>query len=263
MRIGTYAIGGTIWLAACVVALSETSAEPPLPSIETVIQRAVDAAQGGSDNDRAFNQRYFYARAKVTEFRNGDGELKKQEKKQNVNDPARQAARPVVPQPAPQANAVTPSGAGQAPTANVRGRAFDKKDFLANPDLLDRFVLVLKGRESVNGRDALVIDFKPKAGKLPERNLKERFINRAAGRIWLDEEESQLVKADLHLTEKVDVLGGLVGSVWKFNCSIDRERTDDGLWFTRATSWHLEGREVVLRRTVDYHEQTTDLRRMR
>jgi hypothetical protein len=126
--------------------------------------------------------------------------------------------------------------------------------------LLNRFVFVLHGRETINGRDTLVVDFKPKTGKLPERNLKERFINHAAGRVWLDEAEYKLVKADLHLTEKVDVLDGIVGSVWTFHILFERQRTDDGLWFTHAMSWHLEGREAFLRRTVDYHEQLTSLR---
>ena len=183
-----------------------------------------------------------------------------------MNDPARKRVLPVSTQSAPQTNAgpsIRKSEARTETQSAVRGRAFDKKELLANPDILERFVFVLRGREIVNGRSALVIDFKPKPGKLPERNLRERFINRAAGRIWLDEEEYQLVRADLYLTERVDVFGGLVGSVWKFNCSIDRERTEDSLWFTRASSWHLEGREVWLRRTVDFHEQTAGLQRIR
>lgn len=132
-----------------------------------------------------------------------------------------------------------------------------------NPDLLNRFDFTLQGRETINGRDALVIDFKPKSGKLPEHSLKERFINKAAGRVWLDEQEAQLVKADLYLTKRVDVFGGLVGSVYKCTCTISRERTDDGLWFTRSTGWHLEGREVLFRRTVDYHQDISDVRRVR
>ena len=55
---------------------------------------------------------------------------------------------------------------------------------------------------------------------------------------------------------------GLVGAVGKFSYAFERGRTDDGMWFTRKVDWHLEGREVILRRTVDYHEQTTDVRKI-
>src|SRR5438445_218440 len=83
--------------------------------------------------------------------------------------------------------------------------------------------------------------------------IRGRFINKAAGRVWVDEEDSVLVKAELYLTDKVNVLGGLVGAVWKFNYGFHRERMPDGLWYTRTVDWHLEGREVIVRRTVDYH----------
>ncbi|MGZ5543390.1 MAG: hypothetical protein ACXWIU_01845, partial [Limisphaerales bacterium] len=93
--------------------------------------------------------------------------------------------------------------------------------------------------------------------KLPNNNFKDRFINIAVGRIWVDEGDSALVKASLHLTEKVNVIGGVVGAVGKFTCTVDRERTADGLWFTRAMDWHLEGRAVLVRRTIDHHEEKT------
>jgi hypothetical protein len=96
---------------------------------------------------------------------------------------------------------------------------------------------------------------------MPERNLKDRFINKAGGRVWVDEGDYCLVKADVHLTQKVNVGFGLIGAVWKFDYGFERGRTDDGLWFTRDVNWHLEGREVVINRQVDYHEKMIDIRR--
>jgi hypothetical protein len=257
--------GMALWLAVGSFSYAETSTAP-LPSMDTIVQRAIAAAQTEDDNNRAFNQHYYYTSASTKEFRNGDGDLRSQEKKQEAHDPLHKPARKVAqPIAAPSsASATTNSGSASSDKkSSVHGKAFEKKDFLMNPDLLNRFDFTLQGRETINGRDALVIDFKPKSGKLPEHSLKERFINKAAGRVWLDEEDAQLVKADLHLTKRVDVLGGLVGSVYKFTCTISRERTDDGLWFTRSTGWHLEGREVIFRRTVDYHQDTSDVRRVR
>ena len=49
--------------------------------------------------------------------------------------------------------------------------------------------------------------------------------------------------------------------MWKFDYGFERERTDDGLWFTRGVDWHLEGREVVFNRKVDYHEKMIDVHR--
>ena len=77
----------------------------------------------------------------------------------------------------------------------------------------------------------------------------------------MDEGDYCVVKADVHLTQKVNVGFGLIGAVWKFDYGFERGRTDDGLWFTRDVNWHLEGREVVINRQVDYHEKMIDIRR--
>ena len=61
------------------------------------------------------------------------------------------------------------------------------------------------------------------------------------------------------MTEKVNVVGGLVGAVSKFTYQFDRERMPDGLWFTRGVKWHLEGRELFVHRSIDYLEEKRDV----
>jgi hypothetical protein len=105
------------------------------------------------------------------------------------------------------------------------------------------------------------VDFKPAGGKRPAPTLKDRFLNKAAGRLWLDEEEYALVKAEVHLTESINIVGGLVATVRDFNFSFGRERTGDGLWFTRNLAWHAEAREVIVDRVIDCVETRTDVRK--
>ncbi len=233
-----------------------------LPRVETVLKRVVERSEKENENDRTFNQRYSYTRTRATEYRNSEGDLKKREEKKSQNLPVVSSAS-FLPQPVgrslgPQQNA---GSKGSQTDSRIRGRALDKKDFSLDDDLLGRFKFTLAGRDTVNGRPMLLLDFKPANRTLPERNIKDRFINRAAGRVWVDEEDYVLAKADLRLTEKVNVIGGLAGAVWAFRYAFNRERTPDGLWFTRKVDWHVEGREVVLRRTIDYHEEKTDVRR--
>ena len=99
--------------------------------------------------------------------------------------------------------------------------------------MLDRFDFKLIRRETTNGRAMLVLDFQPKQKRLPEQSIKDKFINKAAGRVWVDEAESVVMKGDLHLSERVSVFGGLIGAVWKFTYRFDRERLPDGLWYLR------------------------------
>ena len=257
-------IASAVLLATPLPLLSESIAEPPLPSVATVLKRVARQTERESDNDRAFNQRYGYTRTKVTEYRNAKGDLKKREEKKIANQPS---AVPVASQAQSAGLMLEPDlSAERSETvaevkSNVRGKAFEKKDFSINDDLLGRFEFDLAGRKTINGRSTLMLDFKPAKKDLPERNIKDRFINKAAGRVWVDEADYVIAKADVYLTETVNVVGGLVGAVWKFNYSFDRERTLDGLWFTRAVDWHLEGREVILRRAIDYHEGKTGVRK--
>jgi hypothetical protein len=231
----------------------------PLPAVGLVLQRAMEESSRESDLERAFKQHYSYTRTRVTEYRSSDGDLKSREEKTNESQP--RAVTTVQPaQTTGHATDVRPAGA-TLDGENVHGKAFDRKDFLLNPGLLNRFQFTLAGREIINGRPALMVDFQPKSGILPEQSIKDRFINRAAGRVWVDEQDYALVKADLHLTQRVNVFGGLVGAVWKCNYSFERARTDDGLWFVRNVDWHLEGRAVIVRRVIDYHEQWTNVRK--
>lgn len=229
----------------------------PLPTLEEIFPRIVERAKRETENDRKFDSTYVYVRSKVTEYRNGDGELKKHDAKISTNNPAlkRASAKPPAARPPTKPTAVS------ATHSNVRGRQFEQDDFAVSSNLVKRFEFKLIRREQLHQRPMLVIDFEPKKGRLPERNLKDKFINRAAGRVWLDEQDYAIVKADLRLTERVNVLGGLVGAIWKFTYGFERERVADGLWFTRDEKWHLEGREVIFERIVDFHAERTAVRK--
>lgn len=234
----------------------------PLPAVEDVLKRVITQVEKEGENERTFKQSYRYTRSKKTEFKNAKGEVKKTEAKSSTNDPFRRRASIILTKPATE----TKTGNDGPPTetkSNVKGKAFEKSDFPLGEDLMTRFVFTLVRREMVNGRPTLVIDFEPAKKKLPEKNIKEKFINKAAGRVWVDEQDSVPVKANLHLSAPVSVLGGLVGAVQKFSFSFNRQRTAEGIWFTLDSDWHLEGREVFIKRIVDYHEEITDVELMR
>lgn len=229
----------------------------PLPELKSVLKRVVEQVEKTEQNEKQFKQDYSYTRFKKTEYKNSDGEVKKTEEKTKVNNPL---AKRVTPAPKPvTARGARPGAPASEAQANLRGKAYDKSDFPVGDDLINRFDFTLVRREVLNGRPVLVIDFKPAKKKLPENSMKEKFLNKAAGRAWVDEEDAVPVKADLHLSAPVSVLGGLVGAVQKFTFTFNRQRTPEGVWFTTDTDWHLEGREVFFRRIIDYHEETTNV----
>lgn len=243
-----------------------TEVEQNLPSTDFVLKRVIERAEKEEENDRLFDSNYSYTRIKITQYRNVEGELKKNERKESHHDPLAQTASQQ-----PQRAVTRLHSPKDTPTnphlneteSRVRGKAVERKDFRLDEDLLSRFTFTLIGRETVNGRGMYVLEFEPRPGKLPVRSFKDKFINKAAGRVWVDDEDYAIAKAELRLTEKVDVILGLAGTVWQFQYGFERERTMEGLWFTRHVRWHLDAREVFVRRIVDYFEERTNVCKVR
>jgi hypothetical protein len=229
----------------------------PLPAKDFLLQQVIARATNSEDkNDNLFDMNYQYTRTRTWEFRNSSGILKSREEKTGVeNKPLRLA---IAARKATANKPTPPPIAKDEPVSdthsNIRGQVLKVKDY-SIPNLVKRFQFSLIGREMLNGRPSLVVDFKPLNDDLPVKQFADKFINKAAGRVWIDEQDYAIAQAHLYLTQQVNVLGGLVGAVWKFTYQFTRGRTPEGYWFARNMDWHLEGREVVVNRIVDYHER--------
>jgi hypothetical protein len=255
----------TFAAALCLAAWTNPRAQAfsqPLPAVETILQQVIAKAENEEDNDRQFRKHYAYTRSKVTEYRDAKGQVKRRQEKtgRSVPRPYRPALGPGDNPSATNRN--SPPRTRPPKGGNVEGRAFEKSDFALDRDLVNRFQFALVGREAIHDRSALRIDFQPVKKDLPVRNLTDRFVNKIAGRVWVDEVEFAVVKADLYLTEKVNVVGGLVGAVAKFIYQFNRESTPEGLWFTRDVKWHLEGRQIFAQKIIDHFEEKKDIQRM-
>jgi hypothetical protein len=233
-------------VGSCTRFYASQPAEPPLPDLQTVLRKAVERAKSEDQNDRAFKEHYGYKRLKISEERNGQGRINKHEERISPH--------------MSQAQVTIPASA-KAPSQSGSNKALDKNDFPLNQDTLSRFQFNMARREIFNNRPTLVVDFKPKE-KNSAKSYKDYLMNRAAGRIWLDEKECALVKADVHLTESISIVGGLVGSVKKFWYHLDRERTPEGYWFSRFVNWHVEFREFLAHKILEHKEQNFDLRKL-
>jgi hypothetical protein len=263
--MNTTSLAMAVLLSLAVVATAQTNdalpaIKKPLPTIDFLIQQVVIRAVSKEDtNDNLFAMNYQFTRTRIWEYRNSSGELKSREEKTTLeNRPQRLAAKAAKlaaakPSPPP----VVKDEPVSETHSNIRGKALKVKEF-SIPELVKRFQFTLIGREMLNGRPTLVADFKPVSDRLPVNSLADKFINKAAGRVWIDEEDYAIAQAQLHLTQQVNVFGGLVAAVWKFTYNFTRVRTPEGYWFARSMDWHLEGREAVFNRIVDYHERKID-----
>lgn len=238
----------TLLLGARSLLADEPVASPTEPpSVASLLQRVIAQKANDPDYDRQFDARYAYERVRTFEVREGDGDLIRQEVKRLSNDPARAHTS--------EDDAVVPTDA-----RGRKGRAYHRRDFQLTEELLQRFQYTLAGQELVAGRPAWILDFQPAKPALPTKDLKDRFINKTAGRVWIDATEAVVVRGHFHLIDSVNVFGGLVGAVRQCNTTFERERTHAGDWYVRRFDWHLEGRKLFSKRIMDFHEERDRVR---
>lgn len=212
------------------------------PSVGDILRRVAERWQSEEENKAAFLARYAFTHRQVTEKWDRDGTLKERQEEARRHDPA-QTKEPR--------------------RSERRAPGYRATDFQDVEALLQRFDFHLDGRESLAGRPTWVLRFQPKEPPVPARNLKERFVNAVAGRVWVDIEDHVPVKLEMQLLHEINVIGGLVGNVRHCEVRFDRRRTPEGLWYTPNFSWRLEGRTLLARKHLTHREEKADLERLR
>lgn len=241
---------GLLVLGAGVPVAHPAEPSPGAPasprSTASILRRVLDQSANDPAKEHMFDTRYESVRTRSFEMRDGDGKVLRREVKRIDHGPTK-AGRTndesvVISEPKSRPN-----------------RSYQRRDFVVNEELLGRFDYTLAGRELVGGRPAWVIEFRPGAARPPAKDLKDRFLNSTAGRLWIDADESVVVQATFHLLEPVNVLGGLVGSIKRCETRIERARTAAGAWYTRLFDWQLEGRKLFAHRVMHFHEERSDV----
>jgi len=235
----------------------------PLPPVRDVLKRVVERAKKDPENDRLFDQAYEYLRVKTREVRTTKGKLKQ-------SDETRRTHRPAGTVPTRIAEDQRTTGDDEKGRAEaededrdrVRSKGdYGKRDFPITDEVLSRFDFRMTGREEIGGRHALVLEFKPADRDLPAHGFLDRFVNRMAGTLWVDETEGVIVKADLRLVETVSFVAGIAGAVYQLDCEFKRSRTEEGLWYTPEYHWRVDWRELFSRKVVNVRETKTELQR--
>ncbi len=111
-------------------------------------------------------------------------------------------------------------------------------------DLFNRYKAEVVGRESISGRPAIVLHFWPSSTDLPIRRRQDYVLNKLTGKVWIDEQEWEIVRVDAHLTDRVRVLLGLVAALDKADLSFQQVRMADGVYLPLKLSASFDGRKL-------------------
>jgi len=110
-------------------------------------------------------------------------------------------------------------------------------------ELLSRFDFSFVREEKFAGRPTWVLAFVPKADA-PDDEFFDKFINAMTGKLWVDQEEYQLAKAEVRLSKRVAFFGGLAGALDKMDLTLIQKRVEPSIWLGEAIHIDCSGRKL-------------------
>jgi hypothetical protein len=126
----------------------------------------------------------------------------------------------------------------------VKGKAGAEDDVKLS-EVLERYDFRTVEREDLDERKTLVFDFHAQPG---ERKLEgDRFLRVLSGRIWVDEAERELVRAEMRTTHGVGLLWGLGPSLETLSVDMRFDRAEEGLWLPARLQAIAKGRMMPLK----------------
>src|SRR6185503_9352261 len=112
-------------------------------------------------------------------------------------------------------------------------------------EILERYDFTATGRETIDGRPAIVLGFQPRPGK---RDIKgDNVLRTLTGRLWVDEVEEEIVRAELRNTTPVKFAGGLGASLHTLESLLQFRKVDDRVWLPVLEQTTATGKILLLK----------------
>lgn len=142
------------------------------------------------------------------------------------------------------------------------GKAGDERENFLTAEMVAKYKFTLLRQKEINGRDTYVLAFEPKSAKLPVKKITDRFLNQLAGTVWIDAQDFEITRAEIHLQTEVALWGGMVGTLRQCNYTLERTRLPDGVWFNSSSRGVFEGRKLLEPMFIRTHSESKDFRRV-
>ncbi|MDB6033932.1 MAG: hypothetical protein JWM16_4270 [Verrucomicrobiales bacterium] len=264
-NIGGFWVAAVVYLLSVAAMFSSTSSPAALTG-EEIAKRIIARAQASSAA-QSKHQQYTYKKLSINEELDDQGRVK--ERKEKV--------------------LFFKEGSGSLLAMKVNGKALNATEFrkqeekaaqeqvrigdkparrdenwekYLTPDLLSKYQFKLLSRTNYNGRPTYVLAFQPISQNLPVKQMADRLINQVAGKVWVDEQEYEIARAEINLLSEVNLWGGMLGSLKKFYYLVDRTRLDENIWFNRATYGDFQGRKLLDNTHMKLRSESSNFQRI-
>ena len=124
----------------------------------------------------------------------------------------------------------------------------------------EKFIAHLIGTETINGRPAYILQFLHN----PEKRFKEAMANEVLKhvliKIWIDQKEFQIAKAEVVLANPLYVIGGLAATVTTFKLTAYQKRLTPEIWTDHRVTTFIEGRVLWTPHTITFSSESFDFK---
>jgi len=111
--------------------------------------------------------------------------------------------------------------------------------------ILERYDFRAVDREAVDGRPAIVLEFTALPGSRPLAH--DDVLRNLAGRVWMDEAEREVVRAEVRNTAGMKLFLGLGASVSTMSGTFEFRKVGDTLWLPVRDETRAAGRMLLFK----------------
>jgi hypothetical protein len=138
-----------------------------------------------------------------------------------------------------------------------------KRTRLSDEDLIKYFSIQVQGRDNIEGRQMLILSFRPNGERHENKGLVDKALLTLTGTAWVDESDWQITAVKARSTEKVSIgWFGIVGSIKSCELEFKRTRLEDGIWMPDKMTIEALGRKGFESVRVNGTEESRDFKKL-
>lgn len=133
----------------------------------------------------------------------------------------------------------------------------------AMEDAVSVLQFAIDGRERIDGRDAIVVRFEPRADARPSTR-EGRIAKVMKGTVWVDETAREVMRAEATAIDDLSYGFGIIARLNEgTHVTLTREPVDGNVWLPSSIRITGEGRAILFRKlTIDHVIEWFDYRRI-
>jgi hypothetical protein len=136
------------------------------------------------------------------------------------------------------------------PAERDRGRAERlRKEQEIIDDAFGVFDVQMTGRENIDGRPAIVLQFRPKAPlTYKPKTFEGKNMQHVAGKAWVDEQDHQIARVEIGVTDTISIGWGILARLQKGASIVEeRRKFNDEIWLPVREEVTLNAKILLLK----------------